>query len=81
MHWKPFRGGGWHVIADPPEFDITTDDVLPIYKINEKGFIYIIYQAEKPPLINVKMAKKSDSDAMTMNSDYIDNDSISIRNE
>ena len=81
IHCKPFRGGRWHAIADLPEVDGTNDDVLTINKINEECLIYLISQAEQPPLLNVKMVKKSDVDSMTLTSDDIDNDIISNSNE
>ena len=77
MHCKPFIGGGQHVITEPPEFDGTNYDALNIYEINDEYLIYIISQAKQPPLLNVKMAKKSDGDAMHMTSDYIYNYIIS----
>ena len=80
MHWKIFRGGGWHVTADPPDFDSTNDYLLTIHEINEWCLIYLIYWVERPPLLNVKMVKKSDGDAMVMISYDIDNDGISNSN-
>ena len=81
MHWKPFIGGRWHVIVYTPEFDGTNDEVLTIYEINKECIIYLIYQVEQPPLLNVKTVKNSDGDAMPLTSDDIDNDIISISNE
>ena len=80
-HWKPLRGGGWHVIVEIPYFDGKNDDVITIYEINEECLIYIIYQAKEPSLLNVKMVKNSDGDAMTLTSDDIYKDIISSINE
>ena len=81
MHWKPFRGGGWNVITESLEFDGTNDDVLIIYGINEECLIYLIYQAEHPPILNVKVVRNSDGDEMTMTSYDIENYIISSSNE
>ena len=81
MHWNPFIGGGWHVIAETPNFYGTIDDILTIYKINEECLIYLISQAEQPPLLNFQMVKKSGGDAIPLTSGDIDNVSISSSNE
>ena len=81
MHWKPFRGDGWNVITESLEFYGTNDDVLIIYRINEECLIYLIYQAEHPLILNVKLVRNSDGDEMTLTSDDIENYIISSSNE
>ena len=80
MHLDPFRGCRWNLIADPPEFDCTNDDVLTLHKINEECLICLIFYAEQPPLLNFKMVKNSDGDAITLTSDDIYKGIISSSN-
>ena len=55
MFWKPYRGGGWCVVGEPPEYDGHNDDVLQKTLINGDCLVVFISQAEQPPLLNVEM--------------------------
>ena len=46
MYWKSYRGRGWCVIAEPPSYDGTNDDVLETCIINEQCLIYPISTKE-----------------------------------
>ena len=60
MYWKPGRNGGWHILAEPPEYDGEDEDMLEIYEINEDCLIWLIAQYEQPKLLNVvKLSKES----------------------
>ena len=60
LYWKPGKNGGWHILAEPPEYDGEDEDMLEIYEINEDCLIWLIDQYEQPKLLNVvKLTKES----------------------
>ena len=60
MKW--IRSSGWHVIAEPAEYDGTNDDVLEPFPINEETLIYLIKNTEQPTVLNVRMVNKEDGE-------------------
>ena len=59
MFYQKGRGGGWCVLACPPEFDGQNEDVLEIYLVNEETLIYLIENTDQPAELNVEIVKKS----------------------
>ena len=57
MYWKPYRGGGWCVICEPPEYDGTNENILEFYQLRWDGFIDMIMREDQPPLLNIKKVK------------------------
>jgi len=60
MDWVRGRNGGWHVVAEPAEYDGTNDDVLEIYEINEESLMWMIINTEQPPKLNIQKVYKDD---------------------
>ena len=50
--------GGWNVLAEPPQYDGTNDEVLVPYEINDDCLIYLIKQTEQPQLLNIEKIEK-----------------------
>ncbi len=48
------KNGGWYVVAEPPEYDGTDDDLLEEFQINEDCLIYMIQEYEQPRGMNVE---------------------------
>ena len=69
MEW--IRGGGWHVVAEPPEYDGTDNNFLESFQISEGLLIILISSTEQPDALNVRMVwkknNKDDSDDSTNN--------------
>ena len=70
-----FRGSGWHVMAEPPEYDGTNDEFLELFVIDEDILIYLFKNTEQPDELNVRMVeKKNEEDDSDENTDSNTND-------
>ena len=65
MFYQKGRGGGWCILAAPPEFDGENDDLLEPYMVNEETLIYLIENTEQPSDLNVEIVKKSTGNSDT----------------
>ena len=57
---KYIRRSGWHVLAEPPEYNGTNDDVMEPFPIDEETLIYLIKNTKQPAHLNVKMIMADD---------------------
>ena len=55
MRWRSGRvNGGWHVLAQPPEYNGSDRNLLEEFQINEGCLIYMIRIYEQPTVLNVE---------------------------
>ena len=59
---KYIRRSGWHVMAEPPDYDGSNDELLEPFPIDEETLIYLIQGSKQSDHINVKMVKTDDDD-------------------
>lgn len=54
MQYEKGRKGGWAVLAEPPEYDGSNDDILEPLTINEECLIFMIAKTDQPKKLNVE---------------------------
>ena len=59
---KYIKYQGWHVMAEPPEYDGTNNEVLEPIAINEDVIIHLIKNTEQPPHLNVRMVTREEDE-------------------
>ena len=81
MYWKRGRNGGWHIMAEPPEYDGNNDDVLEPYEINDECLLYLISEMEQPRELNVEKIMKDASDDGVGSVSSASGNSVGVNNE
>ena len=59
---KYIKYQGWHVMAEPPEYDGTNAEVLEPIAIKEDGIIHLIKNTEQQPHLNVRMVTQEEDE-------------------
>ena len=71
------RGGGWHVVAESPEYYGTNKKELEHIQISHNLFIILLPETIQPAVLNMRyVRKKNNEDGSDDNTDNDTNDDI-----